>query len=62
MFTRQNFEQWSEDGSKSATERANPIWKQVVADFEAPTLEDSIREELDAFVERRTMEGGAMPP
>ena len=61
VFTRQNFGQWSEAGSQTATERANPIWKQIVSDFEAPPLEDSIRAELDAFVERRTAEGGAMP-
>ncbi|MFV1962789.1 MAG: trimethylamine methyltransferase family protein [Acidimicrobiia bacterium] len=61
VFTRQNFGQWTEAGSKTATERANPIWKQIITDFEAPPLEDSVREELDAFVERRTSEGGAMP-
>jgi len=30
-----------------------------VASFEAPHMEDSIREELEAFVARRKEEGGA---
>ena len=62
VFTRQNFGQWTEAGSQTAAERANPIWKRIVAEFEPPLLEDSIRAELDAFVERRTAEGGATPP
>jgi len=61
VFTRQNYGQWTEAGSQTATERANPIWKRIVADFEAPPLESSIQDELDTFVDRRTAEGGAMP-
>lgn len=62
VFARQDFGQWTEEGSQTAMERANPIWKEIVRDFDAPPLEDSIRAELDAFVERRIAEGGAMPP
>ncbi len=61
VFTRQNFGQWTEAGSQTATERANPIWKQIVEDFEPPPLDDGVRAELDEFVERRISEGGAMP-
>ena len=62
VFTRENFGQWTEAGSQTATERANPIWKRIVADFEPPPLEGSIQDELDTFVKRRTAEGGALPP
>ncbi len=62
VFTRQNFGQWTEAGSQTAAQRANPIWKRIVADFEPPHLEGSISAELDDFVARRTAEGGAMPP
>ncbi len=62
VFTRQNFGQWTEAGSQTAAQRANPIWKRIVADFEPPHLEGSIRGELDDYVARRTAEGGAMPP
>ena len=42
-----------------ATRRANTIWKKILAEFEAPPIDESIREELAAFVERRKREGGA---
>ncbi|HEX9699500.1 MAG TPA: trimethylamine methyltransferase family protein [Acidobacteriota bacterium] len=54
-----NFETWSEDGAVDATQRANRIWKQVLAEYEPPPLDPAIDEELQAFVARRTAEGGA---
>jgi len=53
-----NFETWSEDGSVDATQRANRIWKQILADYEPPPLDPAIDEELQAYVDRRTAEGG----
>ena len=54
-----NFETWEENGSLTATQRANTIWKQLLAEFEPPPLAEEIREELDAFVARRKSEIGA---
>ena len=54
-----NFETWEESGALDATIRANRIYKQVLADFEAPPMEPAVREELEAFVARRKAEGGA---
>ena len=54
-----NFEAWSEAGAPEAPERANRIWKQILAEFEPPPMDEAIREELAAFVERRKREGGA---
>ena len=54
-----NFETWSEDGSVDATWRAHRIYKEVLADYQEPPMDPGIREELDAFVERRIAEGGA---
>lgn len=56
-----NFGQWSEDGGKSAAERANLIWKERLARFEPPPMETSRREALADFVARRKREGGALP-
>lgn len=56
-----NFGQWTEDGAKTATERANGIWKQVLKDFEPPAIDPAKIEELDAFIAKRTEEGGAPP-
>lgn len=54
-----NFGQWTESGALTATQRANGIWKQILRDFEAPALDSARAEELQAFIERRTAEGGA---
>jgi trimethylamine--corrinoid protein Co-methyltransferase len=51
-----NFETWQDDGAKTATQRANGIWKQLLAEFEAPSMDPARREALDAFVERRKRE------
>ncbi len=54
-----NFGQWTDNGSKTATQRANGIWKQILRDFEAPPMDPATTEELQAFIERRSAEGGA---
>ena len=54
-----NFGRWTETGAKTATQRANRIWKQKLADFEAPTQDIALRDELDDFIARRSREGGA---
>ncbi len=56
-----NFETWQEDGAFSATQRANRIWKQLLADYEEPPMDDAVRAELTDFVERRRSEGGVAP-
>ena len=54
-----NFETWEERGAIRTPERANKMWKQILNEFEAPPMDEAIREELEAFVERRKEEGGA---
>ena len=54
-----NFETWEERGATRTPERANKIWKQILKEFEAPPMDDAIREELEAFVELRKEQGGA---
>jgi trimethylamine--corrinoid protein Co-methyltransferase len=54
-----NFETWTEAGQPTAIEKANRIWKERLAAYEEPPMDPAIREELDAFVEKRKAEGGA---
>jgi len=54
-----NFENWEDRGAIQTPQRANAIWKNILAEFEAPPLDEAIHEELKAFVERRKSEGGA---
>jgi trimethylamine--corrinoid protein Co-methyltransferase len=51
-----NFETWHADGARTATERANTIWKQLLAAAVPPAMDPAIAEALDAFVARRTRE------
>jgi trimethylamine--corrinoid protein Co-methyltransferase len=54
-----NFESWEEAGAVDATRRAHVIYKQILADYVAPSSNPAILEALDAFVARRKEEGGA---
>ena len=54
-----NYERWSAAGAIETPQRANQIWKKILAEFEPPPLDPTIEEELRAFVERRKREGGA---
>ncbi|NMG38796.1 methyltransferase [Chelativorans sp. ZYF759] len=54
-----NFETWQLAGSPTALERANRLWKERLAAYEKPAIDPAIAEEIDAFVTRRTAEGGA---
>jgi trimethylamine--corrinoid protein Co-methyltransferase len=51
-----NFETWQADGAHTATERANGIWKRLLADAVPPALDEDKTEALDAFVARRKTE------
>ena len=54
-----NFGQWSDDGAKTAGERANAAWKEHLRAFTPPEMEAARREALADFVARRAGEGGA---
>ena len=48
-----SFEQWQEDGSLDAPQRANRIWKKMLAEYEQPPLDPSVDEALRDFIARR---------
>lgn len=56
-----NFGSWTEAGSKTATERAQGVWRRLIDDFQPPASTAGIAESLDPFIEQRTAEGGALP-
>jgi trimethylamine--corrinoid protein Co-methyltransferase len=61
VFSRQNLGQWTEDGSHDAATRATGVWQQWLREAEQPHLDDDRRAAIDAFVARRSAEGGAPP-
>ena len=54
-----NYDAWAEDGAKDATVRASEIARTALAEYEDPGLDPAAAEAIDAFVARRTEEGGA---
>ena len=48
-----SFEQWESEGARDAATRANASWKQTLADYEAPAIDEAVDEELREWVERR---------
>jgi trimethylamine--corrinoid protein Co-methyltransferase len=54
-----NFGRWTETGSKTATERANGIWKRTLDHYQPIARADEIAAILDPYIARRRAEGGA---
>ncbi len=54
MLTDTNsFEQWSDDGALDMQQRANQQWRNMLADYEPPAIDDAIDRELRSFIEDR---------
>ncbi len=56
VFSMDNYEKWAEDGSPTAFQRANAIWKRMLKAYEPPPLDPAIAEQLEDFVTRRRAE------
>jgi trimethylamine---corrinoid protein Co-methyltransferase len=48
-----SYEQWRDDGEKDQSVRANATWKKMLADYEAPALDQGLDERLLAFMAKR---------
>jgi trimethylamine--corrinoid protein Co-methyltransferase len=51
-----SFEQWTEDGALDAAQRANRIYKERLASYVAPALDDAIDAELLEYIGKRKAE------
>jgi len=54
-----NYDAWRERGALTATQRANAIWKKLLAHYEQPQIDPAIDEALRDYMDRRKREGGA---
>ncbi|MFT4716112.1 MAG: trimethylamine--corrinoid protein Co-methyltransferase [Paracoccaceae bacterium] len=54
-----NFEAWELDGANWTAERAHKIFKNILNEFTPPPMDEAVKEELMAFVDKRKSEGGA---
>ncbi|HSL77523.1 MAG TPA: trimethylamine methyltransferase family protein, partial [Candidatus Limnocylindrales bacterium] len=48
-----SIEPWSEDGGLDAAQRANAIWRRMLAEYEEPPLDQATDEALLEFMIRR---------
>ena len=48
-----SFEQWEIEGSADSITRANTIWKKMLAEYEAPAIDESVDEELRSWIEQK---------
>ena len=48
-----SYEQWSLEGSLTAEQRANKVWKRMLAEYEDPGLDPALDEALLAYVAQR---------
>ncbi len=55
-----NFETWAEDGARTATQRAHDLAKRLLANYEAPPMDEAVDEALKDFMARRKHELGTM--
>ena len=53
-----NFENWTDAGSKTATDRAYVLWKRLKEQYVPPPLDPAVAEALDAYVAKRKEELG----
>ena len=51
-----SYEQWAEEGSLTAAQRANARWKQLLAEYEPPPIDDAVDAELLDYMARRKAE------
>jgi len=56
VFNMDNYEKWEAEGSVDAYQRANAVYKKMLKEYEAPSLDPAILEELNAFAAQRRAE------
>lgn len=50
------YETWKENGSLSAADQANRIWKEMLTNYKPPAMDDTIKSQLEEFVASRKEE------
>ena len=58
LSSTENYERWNRNGGKDAAARATDIWRKTVEEYEQPPMDDGLKEELKAYVDRRRTELG----
>lgn len=54
-----NHEQWQQAGAPLTSDKAHKIMRKALESYQSPAIDPAVAEELEAFVARRTEQGGA---
>jgi trimethylamine--corrinoid protein Co-methyltransferase len=58
LSSTENFDRWSRNGGRDATERAGEIWRKTLEEYEQPPIDEAVDAELQEYVTRRRAELG----
>jgi trimethylamine--corrinoid protein Co-methyltransferase len=58
LSSSKNFERWQRDGALDTAARASQICQRTLDEYEQPPLDEAVRQELEAYVDRRRTELG----
>jgi trimethylamine--corrinoid protein Co-methyltransferase len=58
VSSTENYERWNRNGGRDTATRANDIWKKTLEEYEEPPMDEALKEELKAYVDRRRTELG----
>jgi trimethylamine--corrinoid protein Co-methyltransferase len=56
LADRAGYETWQAQGGLDAAQRANTLWKEMLAAYQPPPLDPGVREAITDYVARRTRE------
>ena len=58
VSSTENYERWKKKGGNDAAARATEIWRKTLEEYEQPPMDEGLRDELKAYVDRRRTELG----
>jgi trimethylamine--corrinoid protein Co-methyltransferase len=48
-----SYEQWESEGAKDTAARANALWKKMLSEYEPPSIDEAVDEQLREWIERK---------
>jgi trimethylamine---corrinoid protein Co-methyltransferase len=58
LSSTENYERWKRNGGNDTAARATEVWRKTLEEYEQPPMDEGLREELKAYVDRRRTELG----
>src|SRR3954454_7621721 len=58
VSTTENYERWARNGGNDTAARASEVWRKTLEEYEEPPIDNDLKAELKAYVDRRRTELG----